>query len=109
MLFFIRWLDAGDIRRDPNLQKMCCAILGVVEFAVSNPGSCAHALHVTWLDRRAITHAVLMRQRAIEHIADDLHVAMGVLAKAHAGGDAIFIDHPQGPERHVFGFVVVGE
>jgi hypothetical protein len=43
----------------------------------------------------AVAHAVLVRQRAVEHVADDLHVAVAVGAEAGAGGDAVLVDDAQ--------------
>jgi len=48
-------------------------------------------------------------ERALEHVRDDLHVAVRVRAEALAGLDAVLVDHPQRPETHVGGIVVVGE
>ena len=57
----------------------------------------------------AIAHAVLVRQRAFEHVADDLHVAVAMRAEAGASGDAVFVDDPQVAHAHVLGVVVVGK
>jgi hypothetical protein len=67
----------------------------VVELAVAHAGAGAHALHLAGQDGRAIAHAVLVRQRAVEHVADDLHVAVAMGAEAGARGDAVFVDDPQ--------------
>ena len=45
-------------------------------------GARAHALHVAGADHRARAHAVLVRERALEHVGDDLHVAVPVRAEA---------------------------
>jgi hypothetical protein len=61
----------------------------MVELAVHHAAAGAHALHVAGADhagRLAIAHAVLVRQLAREHIADDLHVAVAMRAEAAAGG-----------------------
>ena len=109
MLLFIRWLDSRPIRRDPDLQKMRHACFAVIEFAVRNASARTHALHVAWLDRRAISHAVFVRQCAIENVADDLHVPVAVLAEAHSCGDAVFVDYPQRPEAHMLAVVIIAE
>jgi hypothetical protein len=46
---------------------------------------------------------------AVEHVADDLHVAMAVRAEAGAGCDGVVVEHAQVAEAHVRGVVVVGE
>jgi hypothetical protein len=81
----------------------------VVELAVQHAGAGAHALHVAGADhaggrrrrRLAVAHRVLVRQRAFEHVADDLHVAVAMRAEAGAGGDAVFVDDTQVAHAHV--------
>ena len=34
---------------------------------------------------------------------------MGMLAKALAGGDAVFVDYPQRAKAHLAGIVIIGE
>src|ERR1700741_4774501 len=50
-----------------------------------------------------------MRELAIEHVADDLHVAMAVRPEALARSHAVFIDDAQRPELDVLRIEVVGE
>ena len=42
-----------------------------------------------------------MRELAVEHVADDLHVAMPMGAEALPARHAIFVEHAQRPELHV--------
>jgi hypothetical protein len=101
--------DAARVRLDPDLQEMHeLAIRGVV-FAVANAGARAHALHVARPDHGAVAHRILVRQRALEDVADDFHVAVAVGAEALARLDAVFVDDTQRPEAHVPGIVVVRE
>ena len=83
--------------------------LGRIEFAVLHPAPGAHSLHVAGDDRRAVAHAVAVRKLAVQHVADDLHVAMAVRAEAHAGLHAILVDDAQRSEGHVRGIVVIGK
>src|SRR2546422_6674424 len=55
------------------------------------------------------SHGVLVGKRALEHVADDLHVAVPVGAEARARGDAILVDDAQRPEPHVPRVLVAGE
>src|SRR5262249_54639403 len=50
-----------------------------------------------------------VRQRPVEDVGDDLHVAVRVRAEAAAGGDAVVVEDAQAAEAHVLGVVVVGE
>ena len=85
------------------------ALLRGVELAVPHAGSGAHALHVTRADGRTIADGVLVRELAIEHVADDLHVAMAVSAESLAGRDTILVEHAQGAERDMLLVDVIGE
>ena len=69
----------------------------------------AHPLHLTRLDRGAVTHAVLVRELALEDIGQDLHVGVAVRREAPARGDAIFIDHAQRAESHEARVVIIRE
>jgi hypothetical protein len=51
----------------------------------------------------------LCRQRAVEHVAHDLHVAVSVRGEAGAGCNAVLVDHAQVAEPHVLRVVIVGE
>jgi hypothetical protein len=50
-----------------------------------------------------------VREAALEHVADDLHVAVAVGAEARAGLHAVLVDDAQRTEAHVRRVVVVGE
>ena len=50
-----------------------------------------------------------MLERALEHVGDDLHVAVRVRAEAAAGRDAVVVDDAQRAEPHVRRVVVVAE
>ena len=60
-------------------------------------------------DHGAVAHAVPVRELAVEHVGEDLHVAVGVRAEALPGGDAVLVDHAQRAEAHVARVVVVRE
>ena len=50
-----------------------------------------------------------MRELALEHVADDLHVAVAMRAEALAGCDTILVDDAQRSELDVLRIEVVGE
>lgn len=54
-------------------------------------------------------HAVLVLERALEYLAEDLHVSVRMRAETHARGDDIIVDHAERAEAHVIGIVVFGE
>ena len=94
---------------DPDLEKVHGLGLGCVELAVADAGAGRHALDVARLDDRAGAEAVAMLERALQHIGDDLHVAVGVRRKSRAGRDAVVVDDAQRAEPHVVGIVIVAE
>ena len=50
-----------------------------------------------------------MVQFPLHHHRDDLHIAVGMHAKAPAGGNRVVVDHPQRPKAHPGRVVVAGE
>src|SRR5690606_10389268 len=79
----------------------------VIEFAVPHAAAGAHALHVTGRNALDVAHAVLVRQIALQHIADDFHVAVTMGTETGAWRDAIFIDHTQIAPAHPGGVKVL--
>ena len=95
--------------QDPDLEEVDELVGRGVELAVRDARAGGHPLHVARPDHRAGAHAVLVLERALEHVGDDLHVAVRVGAEALPGRDAVLVDHAQRAEAHVRGVVVVGE
>jgi hypothetical protein len=108
-LLLVAGRDAGDVGLDPDLQEVRHLLGRVVELAVLHAGAGAHALHVAGRDALDVAHAVLVREVALQHVADDFHVAVAVRAEAGAGRDAVLVDDAQVAPTHVLGVVVVGE
>ena len=81
----------------------------VVELAVHHARACAHALHVAGRNALDVAHTVLVGQFTRQHVADDLHVAVAMGAKAGAGRNAVFVDDAQVAKAHVTGVVVAGK
>jgi hypothetical protein len=52
---------------------------------------------------------VAVLELAVDHVRDDLHVAVRVHAEAHARLDDVVVEHAQGAEAHVVDVVVVAE
>src|SRR6266700_484613 len=109
MLLLVSRGDSRDVRLDPDLQEVGDAVPGVVELAVHHAFARAHPLDVPRHDGRAVAHAVLVRERPFEHVADDFYVAVAVGAETRAGLDAVLVDHPTVAEAHVLGIVATGE
>src|SRR3954469_21017394 len=68
-----------------------------------------HSLHLAGPDRRAVPHAVLMRERTFQNVSDDLHVAVGVRTESIARRHVILVDHSEGPEAHMLRIVIIRE
>ena len=115
VLLLVARRDAALVRLDPDLQEVRRLVRRVVELAVLHAAAGAHALHVAGPDHagRAAGAPVpmlsLCASSPVEHVADDLHVAVAVRAEAGARGDAVLVDDAQVAEAHVARVVVVGE
>ncbi len=46
---------------------------------------------------------------AFEDVGEDLHVAVGMLAKAHGWSNIVFVDDAEGAKAHVRRIVVFGK
>jgi len=92
-----------------QMQKVRFAALMVIKLGMHHAGARAHALHFTGNNAGSVAHRVFVRQRALQHIAHDFHIAVAVLAKARAGSNAVLVDGVQRPELRVLGIVVFGK
>ena len=81
----------------------------MVEFAVGDTGTGAHALNLAGADDRTVSHAVLVFQRTFQDIGDDLHVTVGMGRKTFIWLDPILIDNPQVSEAHMLRVVITGK
>jgi hypothetical protein len=78
--------NADDVGLNPNLEKMRPTLHRMIELTVHHASACTHALHIAGGDAAGVAHAVFVRQCTRHHVADDLHIAVAVRAKACAGG-----------------------
>ena len=83
--------------------------LRLVELAVPDPRAGAHPLDLSGPDDRSVAEAVAVLERTVQHVGDDLHVAMRVGAEPFPGCDAILVDHAQRAEVDVLRVVVLAE
>src|SRR5215469_10713805 len=109
MLLLVARLDPVHARLYPDLQEVHRFGVRTVELAVPYAAARAHALDVARTDRRAGADGVLVGQRSLEHVADDLHVPVTVRAEALAGLHPILVDHPQGAELDVLRIEIIGK
>src|SRR3989442_15757647 len=98
LLLLIARLDAAVLGQNPNLEQMGRIRLGGIRLTVANPGARAHTLSITGTNYRAVSHAVLMFERAFKQIGDDLHIAMRMRGKTMSGLHPIFVDDSKGAE-----------
>ena len=74
-----------------------------------NAGSRRDALHLASFHHCAVSHAVLVLERAADNVTDDFEIAMRMRAETLAPLHAVFVDHPQAAESDVLRVVVIGE
>ena len=102
-------LESVALGQDPDLQEVHLVAFGGIELAVANARAGGHPLHVARFYDRAVAHAVLVLQRAVEDVGDDLHVTVAVRIESAGGLDPVLVDDAQGSEAHEARIVVVAE
>src|SRR5438552_13894887 len=95
--------------QDPDLEKVHGLGARRVVLAVGDAGAGGHALHFAGADDGAGPQAVLVLERALDDVRDDLHVAVAVGGEAAARLYPILVHDAQAAEAHVARVEVVGE
>ena len=80
-----------------------------IELTVRDAAARAHELNLPALEHAAVAHAVLVLQRAFQHVTENFHVAVRMRAEALSGRDAIVVNDAQRAEADVRRVVVVGK
>src|SRR5262245_7287465 len=76
---------------------------------MTDAGPRAHHLHVARLGSAFVSKVVLVRDRTLAHIGDDLHVGMGMRWKARVGRDLVVVPNAQGAPAHARRIMVIAE
>src|SRR5882762_6589194 len=108
-LLLVARLNVARLGMNPDLQKVRSLARRGIELAVTHPAAGAHALYVPWPNGGTISHGVLVRKFALEHVADDLHILMRVGTEPRPGLHTIFVDDSQRSKLHVLGIEVIRE
>lgn len=58
--------------------------------------TCRHDLHISCLDRTAIAHTILMRQRPLQWYANNFHIIVSMPIKTLTTFHLIIVQYPQG-------------
>src|SRR6516164_1752032 len=95
-------------RQDPDLEDPGRARLQIV-LRMTDTGSGAHHLHVTGFGTAFVAEAVLMGDRTLADIGDDLHVGVRVRRKPGSRGDRVVVPNPERTPTDALGIMVVGE
>src|SRR5437588_6340128 len=106
LALFVAGFNTLFFRQQPYLQKADWLASRCVVFTMRYASAGAHALHLTRTDNRTCAHAVLVLQRALQHVGDDLHVVVRVSPKAAPALYPVFVDNTQAAEAHIRGIVV---
>ena len=69
----------------------------------------AHQLNLARLELPPVAHAVLVLQRAFQHVAEDLHVAVRMRPEALPRSNPVVVDDAQRAKAHVRRIVIVRE
>lgn len=108
-LLFIAGINPFALRAYPDLEQVSRSVRGMIEFAVRDSAAGAHTLDFTGHNHGAVSHAVLMRQRALQDVGDDFHVLMVMGRESLPGRYPVFIDNAKSPETHMRGVPVFGK
>src|SRR5262249_22296323 len=84
-------------------------VLRRIRFAVADAGSGRHALELPRPDDRAIAQAVLMGERSLKDVGQNLHIGMSLSRESLAGRDAVLVDHAKTAKPHELRVVIVGK
>jgi hypothetical protein len=76
---------------------------------VPDPGAGAHHLHVAGFGPALVAEAVLVGDRALPDIGDDLHIGMRMRRKAGSGCNLVVVPYPQSSPPHALRVEVIGE
>src|SRR4029450_8396399 len=68
-----------------------------------------HASHSAGPTARAVAQTIPMLERPLEHVADDLHVAMAVSREPTAGLHAVLVQDAEGAAPHLGGVLGLPE
>ena len=90
-------------------QKMDELGARMIELAVRYACPRTHALNVSRADYRSGAEAVFVLERAVDHVRDDLHVAVRMRAESFSRLNPIFVDDPKRSEPHELRIVVIRE
>jgi hypothetical protein len=85
--------DAALLRHDPDLEEVDGLGLARIIFAMLDARAGRHALELAGADHRTGADAVLMFERAFQHVGDDLHVGMRVAGEASTRDNSVLVDH----------------
>src|SRR5215470_12756530 len=72
-------------------------------------GARRHPLHFPGADQPGAARAVLVPQRALQHVSHDLHLAMRMRREPRAALDRVMVEDTQRPESHVVRVVIAVE
>lgn len=98
----MRWLQ-------PDLEEVCGVFWGRIELAVSHAGARAHDLDLSGTKLPLVAHAILVRQRSGDYVAENFHVSVRVRREAATRCNMVFVDDTQRSKPHGFGIVIISE
>src|SRR4029453_14243501 len=103
-----RRLAALLLRLDPDLEDAGRHRLAVI-LGMADAGASAHHLHISRLGAALMPEAVLVRDRALPDIGDDLHVRVRMRGKARVGGDLVVVPYSDRAVAEALRVVIAGK
>src|SRR5208337_2233280 len=108
-LLLVAGLDSSRLGQNPNLQKMQRLRWRRIELAMGDAGSRRHPLHIAGRNHAAGAEAVAMLDRPLQHIRDDLHIAMRMSAESLPWRDVVIVDNAQHRKPVFLGIEIFAE
>src|SRR5580704_5934025 len=102
------WRSAGLAGLDPDLEQARRLVLEIV-FGMANAGAGRHHLYIASARPPGVAHGILMRDRAVADIGDDLHVGVRMRRKAGFRRDLVVVPDAQRAPAHAPCVVIAGE
>ena len=106
---FVLGIDAERVGWNPHLQEMYRLLVARVLLRVADARSRAHPLRDVARDDAFVAGAVAVRECAVEHPGDDLHIAVRVRCEPAARGDDVVVQDEQQPVVRVVRVVMLTE
>src|SRR5215813_3593132 len=108
-LLLVRGRQPCAFGQHPHLEQLDRRFFRKVEFGMRDARARRHPLYFPGANQPGAASAVLVPQRAFQHVGHDLHLAMRMRRESPSARDHVMVEDAQRPESHVVRVVVAVE